>query len=80
MTLAGHRHVVSSLAFSPDGKILASGSTDNDIRLWDTHTGKHKKTLMGHTNCVNNVSFSPDGTTLVSSSDDGTVLIWEIKP
>jgi WD40 repeat protein len=70
------------VAFSPEGRTLASASADNTIRLWDTHTHKQLgKPLTGHTDAVSSVAFSPDGRTLASASADGTVrvrdgLLW----
>ncbi|RKU24744.1 hypothetical protein C6503_00565 [Candidatus Poribacteria bacterium] len=71
---------VHSLAFSPDGKTLASGCAAATIYLWDVHTGECKKTLTGYTSWVNSIVFSPDGKTLVSGGRDGSVLLWEINP
>ncbi|MEH2347119.1 MAG: WD40 repeat domain-containing protein [Nostoc sp.] len=76
-TLGGHANAVSAVSFSPDGKMLASGSDDNTVKLWDTSTGKEIKTLTGHTNSVCGVSFSPDGKMLASGSDDNTVKLWD---
>ncbi|KAK5651140.1 hypothetical protein OQA88_13234 [Cercophora sp. LCS_1] len=76
-TLEGHRDSVRAVAFSPDGKTLASGSDDRTIRLWDTATGTHQQTLEGHSGSVWAVAFSPDGKTLASGSDDETIRLWD---
>ena len=76
--LKGHTGDVKSVAFSPDGKTIASGSADNTIRLWDVATGKHIRTFKEHTGDVNSITFNTDGRTLVSGSSDGTILLWNI--
>ncbi|MEE1000646.1 MAG: hypothetical protein U0L37_01625 [Bacteroidales bacterium] len=75
-TLEGHSHEVESVAYSPDGTKIISGSLDETIKIWDTNTGECLKTLMGHIGPVWSVAFSPDGTKIVSGSDDKTVKIW----
>ncbi|MEH1989677.1 WD40 repeat domain-containing protein, partial [Nostoc sp.] len=65
--------------FSPDGKTLASGSSDNTIKLWDVSTGKAIKTLIGHSSSVWGVGFSPDGKTLASGSSDNTIKLWDVS-
>jgi WD40 repeat protein len=77
-TLSGHRHYVFSVAFSPDGKLLASGSWDGTIKLWDTATGRELRTLSGYTGYVRSVAFSPDGKILASGSDDNTIKLWDV--
>ena len=67
-TLTGHTDWVRSIDISPDGKMLASGSADKTVRLWDVETGEHLKTLTGHTEPLRAVRFSPDGLILASGS------------
>ena len=78
MLLTGHTWGIHSMALSPDGDILASGSEDMTIRLWDMHTGEHKKTLKGHEHRVYSVAFSPDGKILASGSEDNTIRLWSV--
>jgi WD40 repeat protein len=69
---------VYSVAFSPDGRLLASGDWDKTIKLWDVATGSLVRTLKGHTGGVNSVAFSPDGRLLASGSGDGTIKLWDV--
>src|SRR5205807_1229357 len=78
-TLQEHTHPVRSVAFSPDGTILATGSVDQTVRLWDPSTGLCLKMLQGHTHWVLSVAFNPDGSTLASGSGDGTIKLWDVK-
>jgi WD40 repeat protein len=75
----GHSDQVNSVAFSPDGKTLVSGSVDGTIKLWDIATGREIRTLYGHLNWVNSVAFSANGRTIASGSDDNTTRIWDIS-
>ncbi len=76
--LTGHTELVTSVAYSPDGKTLASGSLDWTIRLWDVETRKHTKTLLRHKGVVNSVAYSPDGNRLATGGDDG-IYSWDVK-
>jgi WD40 repeat protein len=80
LRLTGHTGRVNSVAFSPDGRRLASGSWDRTIKLWDTAHGDEVLTLSGHTQGVVRVAFSPDGYLLASGSNDDTVRIWDARP
>ena len=73
------RLTVYSVAYSPDGSILASGNHDQVICLWDAATGELKNTFTGHNHRVGNVAYSPDSSTLASGSGDGTVLLWDLS-
>jgi hypothetical protein len=68
---------VLSVAFSPDGKRLASASVDQSVKVWDTATGQESISLRGHSGRVWAVAFSPDGSRLASASEDQTVKVWD---
>jgi len=74
-TLKGHENYVRSVAFSPDGKIIAS-SAYAEIKFWSVREKREIATLKGHDDSVRSIAFSPDGGILVSGSGDGTVKLW----
>jgi WD40 repeat protein len=86
-TLLGHDGGITAIALHPAGKILASGSTDRTIKLWDLESGKLLHTFVGrslfskvgHGDRISTLTFSPDGAVLFSGSDDGTIKEWDIN-
>ncbi|WP_414621445.1 eIF2A-related protein [Calothrix sp. CCY 0018] len=77
--LQGHTAPIWSIAWHPDGQILASGSDDQTIRLWDVNTGNCVSIFPDQTYAVSAVSFSPDGSTLASGSRDSSIRLWDVS-
>jgi len=76
--LRGHSDMVWSVAFSPDGNWVVSGSFDNSIRLWKSDSGKQLAVFSGHEDAIHCVTFSPDGRRVLSGSKDRTLRLWDV--
>ncbi len=75
---SGHSSRALSVAFSPDGALLASSGEKGDLKLWDVRSGLELRALSGHTDAVQAVAFTPDGKTLASASRDGSIRLWDV--
>ncbi|RKZ88364.1 MAG: hypothetical protein DRR19_12605, partial [Candidatus Parabeggiatoa sp. nov. 1] len=75
----GHLSTVLSVAYSPDGQTVVSGSYDKTVKLWEVNTGRLLKTFHGHSSSVTSVAYAPDGQTVLSGSDDKTVKLWSVR-
>jgi WD40 repeat protein len=76
----GHSGPPNAIAFSPDGRLAATGGVDQKAKVWDTTTGQVLYTLSGHTYDINSLAFSPDGTRLATASEDYTIRVWDLTP
>ncbi len=77
--LAGHAEMIYAVAFSPNGRLLASGSMDGTVRLWELPAARQAACLEGHRGWVTSVAFSPDGTRLLTGGTDGQALVWDVS-
>ncbi|HQO34491.1 MAG TPA: WD40 repeat domain-containing protein, partial [bacterium] len=75
----GHTRPVRDVAFSPDGRLLLTGSDDYTARLWDVETGREIRAFVGHESWIHSVAFSPDGTRILTGSGDCTARLWDME-
>ena len=78
-TFLGHTSIVTSVAFSPNGRRVVSGSWNGMLKVWDAQAGQDILTLTGHTHGITGVAFSPDGRHIASGSEDQTLKVWDAE-
>jgi WD40 repeat protein len=78
-TLRGHGDLVYSVAISPDGKHVVTGSFDRSVKVWDVASRREERTLLGHTGSIYGVAIRSDGQLVVSASEDRTVKLWDVQ-
>jgi WD40 repeat protein len=79
LTLTGHAAPVTSVAFSPSGRTIISGSTDKSIKIWNADTGQLLRTLTGDSDTVSSVAFTPNGRRIISGSFDRAIVVWDAE-
>ncbi len=77
--LQGHIHYITSVAYSPDGNTVLTGSGDNSARLWNPNTGEQLHILQGHTSYITSLAYSPDGKTVITGSWDESARLWDVE-
>lgn len=75
----GHSNSVESVAITPNGRCIVSGSSDTTIKLWDIESGKEVRIFEGHSDSVYSIAITPDGRYIISGSDDGTIKLLDIE-
>lgn len=78
-SISDHKKSVNSIAFSPDGKILAGGYADGNVKLWESNSGKQIKSLIRHPYPIISLAFSPDGNILACGSGSGSITLWDLN-
>jgi WD40 repeat protein len=78
--LEGHSGPIQTVAFSPDGRLIATGGKDKYVSLWESETGIEVFRLKGYESTIKSLAFSPDGTRLATGGDDRDVRIWNLVP
>ena len=77
LALRGHSDIIASVAFSPDGQRIVTGSNDQTAKVWDAASGRELLTLRGHSDVIKSVAFSPDGQRILTCSGDRTAKVWD---
>ncbi|KAG8214192.1 WD40-repeat-containing domain protein [Butyriboletus roseoflavus] len=78
--MQGHTESILSIAYSPDGSYIVSGSADRTLRIWSTSTGQYVAGPFQHTDWVSSVAYSPHNNCIISGSFDGTIRVWTLQP